>query len=785
MMIPACFRSTVFLLLSASLFAGAAPGTVYYLSSDGDDSRPGDRDAPWRSIERANSELGPGDTLVFLPGEYAGTIDPVRDGRHGAPIVFRAEEPGSVRIVPEGSRPLIRLRGRGHVTFENLVLDGESEAVWVDAVDCRYLVLKNCALVNAARQMSIDRSSDVWLLDNVFVSNRPRGDMVHLVDSSRVVVEGNSFAKNGHCPLRVQGGVHIVIRSNVFRNNWGRNYEFWASGRLLIEGNIITLARDSAGSADSRAKNLYDDSIFRYNRAFGNLHVPLNTGSYIWSGVTQTGFYRWPFRAVNSRFYHNTIADNLGTGWQFYGMNVSGNVFQNNIFYRNDWPGRGVQVHVADDLSKDNRFVTNLFSGTEPGTEVIRYGRSTFWTAEQANRETFEVGGFWSEFLGNIDADPGFRDRANRDYRLGEGSPAIDSGTPLAVAVGEGTGRALPVTDGYPFYDGFGIEGEVGDRIAVGSEENLARVERVELRYYQPALLHLDREVSWSDGMPVSLPWRGDAPDIGAYEFGPGHPDRIVAVARPSIVRAGEPVSFGLDTQGESLEGVLWDFEDGSFARTTNPVHTFETPGDYGVTVRATLSGGRRVVDSLFVTFEEEARGNGTAWVNVDFEDETFGTEWGYMFKFYRGPQTGVERQPRSDGRGTCMAIFYEEGRGNQNAAQIAPGLWDIEENPIVRFDYRIPEGVPVAIEMTTFGERGHPDRFIIGGTADRSTRGEDLDLFPLIGDDRWRTMEIDLRSLRERFPDLRHLRQFLFFTNWQEDAGQIFWMDNFSISPR
>ena len=56
-----------------------------------------------------------------------------------------------------------------------------------------------------------------------------------------------------------------------------------------------------------------------------------------------------------------------------------------------------------------------------------------------------------------------------------------------------------------PFYDGFGIEGEEGDFIVVGTGDNLAQVLRVELRYYQSAILHLDREVTWEDGMPVTL----------------------------------------------------------------------------------------------------------------------------------------------------------------------------------------------------------------------------------------------------------------------------------------
>ena len=90
-----------------------------------------------------------------------------------------------------------------------------------------------------------------------------------------------------------------------------------------------------------------------------------------------------------------------------------------------------------------------------------------------------------------------------------------DAGRPLTCAIGSGKGRDLPVSDAAYFYDGFGIEGETGDWIAVGDGANLARVLRITTNYYQADVLHLDREVEWRVGAPVSLPWQGDAPEEG------------------------------------------------------------------------------------------------------------------------------------------------------------------------------------------------------------------------------------------------------------------------------
>ncbi|MFP3904464.1 MAG: PKD domain-containing protein, partial [Armatimonadota bacterium] len=354
---------------------------------------------------------------------------------------------------------------------------------------------------------------------------------------------------------------------------------------------------------------------------------------------------------------------------------------------------------------------------------------------------------------------------------------------PLTWAIGSGTGRKLPVDDGMPFYDGFGIEGEQGDWIAVGSGDNVAQIERVELRYYQPAILHLDREITWDNRAPVSLPWAGEAPDIGAFERGLEYPSRVIASGRPAAPEPGEPVQFSVETQGGEVESILWDFDDGTVSREPEPTHTFERAGQYGVTVRATFADGSRSVDCFFVKVEEPVEPY-APFVEADFEDETRLTRWGHHFKFYRGHQTGFARVERPDGEGKCMHLFYDAKKRNRSTADMAPGAWNIDKYPILSFDYRIPEGVPLALEVTTFQAPDRPDGFVLGGTETRAARHEDLNEYQLIDDGEWHTIEIDVRKVREVHPELKHLRQFIFYTNWNSDEGQEFWFDNFYILP-
>ncbi len=777
-------------ILMLSAIVSSAGAAEYFVSPTGDDANEGTREAPWATLAKANEALQPGDAAVFLPGDYTGAIQPARSGTADAPITYRSAERRAARIVPATEEGAILLDGHEHVTIENFHVDGEDRADWGTIANCSQITVSGCEMRSwrggTFYNFVVNASSHIRLLDNIFDRAAPRcTDMVNILHSSHVVFEGNSNSRSGHNTFTINYSNNVVVRGNVLHNEFGRNHTVRNGGRILFEGNIMTRARDSGGSAGSVSQTAHEDSIIRFNRVFDNLGAPWAVVNYF-PRSSKTGMQRRSFMNLNNRWYHNVIADNLGYR-EGYALTIGGgpmvrNIFQNNIFYRNDWAGGHVHVHTPSMLSRDPRFVNNLFHSFEPDQAKIRFD-GNLWTAEEANENTRTFSGFWSQFQGNVDVDPAFVDAENRDYRLSADSGAIDAGAPLTWAIGSGTGSVLPVDDGMPFYDGFGIEGEEGDWIAVGTGDNLAQIERVELRYYQPALLHLDREVTWENEMPVSLPWAGDAPDIGLVEHGMDHHPRLIAAARPAIPEPGDVVQFSLDTQGGEIESVTWSFDDGTTSDEPEPTHVFDEVGNYGVTVRATFTDGSRGLDVAFIRVEEPAAAN-APFVAADFEDDTRVTHWGFHFKFYRGHQTGFAQVERPDGEGKCMHLFYDGSKRNRSTADMAPGVWDINRYPILRFDYRIPEGVPVALEFTTFTAPDRPSGFTLGGTEARESRYDDLDAYTLIDDGQWHTIEIDVRQMREAYPELEHLRQFIFYTNWQNDEGQEFWFDNFYIQP-
>lgn len=766
---------------------------TYYISVDGNDAWPGSPHRPWRTINHANAQARPGDTIVFLPGRYRGVIQPRHSGSADKPIVFRSQVPWKAQIEPDldpGSGSdgayAIQLRDLKFIRIEGLYIDGKSRGGWGQIIACQYITVTRCCMVNAGPSFEVCACDQIRMTDNVFSKDRIHGDMLCIYDSDHVLFEGNALQRAGHCPLRIAGCRYVVVRANSFHNDWGRNYEFWATGRILIERNVITDSSDSAYSADSRSKNLYDDGIFRFNRVFANNHTPLNSFSYLAWGASPTGRYREPFRLTNSRIYHNTIADNLGFGWELEGAHVSAIIFQNNIFHRNDWVGGDVQIALRRGVSGDVRVTNNLISGRKTGMRVIR-NEDTYQTLEQAEEEagfpSFQSPRFWSRCNGNIDADPTFCDPANADYRLASGSPAICAGTPLTLAIGHGRGCVLPVSDGRPFFDGFGIEGETGDLIAVGTPHQLARIRHVELRYYQPALLHLDREVTWQDGAPVSLPWTGNAPDLGAYQTGhPGHESVYVLVTN-AYPEPGQRIRFHLDAPA-NIESVWWSFGDGSYSSEPEPQHAYEREGTYAAVVHVTFKGGGRAIDVVRVKVAIP-RASHLPLVHADFDPLTRDSQWGHYFKFYRIWLTGFEHRPRPDNKGYAIRLFYDPAKENRAAAVIAPGLWPIEQYPIIQFAYNIKPDTPVSICVAPFDSPHWPRGFILGGTFDHPI-GDYVDLggCELIADHTWRQATVDLRVIRRSYPELTHLYRFMFFTDWRRKAGQEFWFDRFAILP-
>lgn len=718
------------LLFCCSLsLASTMLANTYYVSPEGNDAGDGGKVSPWKTIEQANASLKPGDTAIFLPGEYAGTIQPPVSGTARERITYRAERPGSVKLVGK-DKAAILLQDLQYITIDGFEVTADSQVYWVNAANCQYLTISNSSFRNG---------HDLWapfLLNNVRYSRMENltldasysnpvkelkydgdGDaimfnnMFHNIDCMYNIYYKIHVSRAGHDPFDLSGDSQCnVVRECVFAGKWGRNFELFHVKDTLLERNIITHAIRGGASADAGSKLFGDRIIFRRNLIFNNSGVPLAAHAYK-DLINEVP----PIKAMrNIRFYNNTLTSNGVGALGIDDVNIEGeswtvnNVFKHNIFSENNPDGIPTSLVLGNRLADSNVFSGNILFGHNVGDKTVRMGWPyEYFTLTQIAQLKPKM------FVDNFDVDPLFTAPDKNNFSLKKDSPAIDRGGALTVTSSAGKGRVVAVADALYFYDGFGIPGETGDLILIGQKEA-----RIVKRNVVTNELTLDRELEWAAGASVNLPFSGKAPDLGAYEYG----------------GASGPELNNIDLSSETDLGM---------------------PGCKGI--------------------------------YCDFEPD-HGLQWGFFWAHIRmGASAGTCDivNPAATGKGSLRISSppqFKEGEKSNLACVISPANWVINNFPMVRFDYRIPTGVPVGVTLELVEMEDQPRFVCLGGSPDLAVGGNPkLDLVKLIDDGKWHAIEIDLRKISPTYPHKRIMR-FRFETIGNGKPNDAYWIDNFRI---
>lgn len=122
---------------------------------------------------------------------------------------------------------------------------------------------------------------------------------------------------------------------------------------------------------------------------------------------------------------------------------------------------------------------------------------------------------------------------ANNDLHLSSGSSAIDAGTYMFRATDSGSGTTLSVTGNggssdprHYFISPLSYNQASADTLQIkgascqNAVADLGSSERAKVISMTANSITLDRSCSWSQGAGIHLPWNGNAPDLGAFEFG-------------------------------------------------------------------------------------------------------------------------------------------------------------------------------------------------------------------------------------------------------------------------
>lgn len=759
---------------------------TFYVSPEGKDSYPGTKDLPWKSLDHVNVTVKTGDTVVFYPGSYDGILRPVRGGTRDNPITFKALERRTVHLGGRsGGAFAIQLVDVEHVHVEGFHLKPAwDDGRWLLIENSRYIYVDDVLMEDAGGSLAfrVISSEQVQVRDSV-IRRYVGGNMSRISDSKYILLEGNAISRAGHNPFQFYpsgSDQYIVVRGNVFHPGWGRAFSFHAERDVLFEGNIITNAYDGGRSASTASKIMTGDSIFRFNRVFHNHAHPLSAG-------TQQD---WIFEGV--RMYNNVFDNNLGhtLATNIDSPTVQNVTFVNNIFYRNDPHGidRQISFSGTDRLQLDSdgqpipkiKFLSNVVAAADPNAkDTIGLSRQSL------SIETLESA-IWQEqspvakaihFEGNVVDAPRFVDEIYYNHGLTPGSPLLNRGTFLTHAVSSGKGRVVSVSDAFFFYDGFGIEGEVGDTIAIGSPDQIARVVKVDRNNNE---LTLDRDVHWDEGDPVSLPWGGDAPDIGAFEYGTPWRPSVQVVTTPYMARPDEEIKLSVALHGiDDAKEIRWQLGDGTLAYGTELIHRYNEPYDYPIRVRVTTTSGDVYRGTGHVVVERPLAADEPFFHSTFNEDDE---EWWWRWKAYRPMPAEYAQELDSTGKG--MLRMTNPGGGTL-PLKLAPVGWDVDRYPWIYMRYRVSPGTPVGFYLDGFtGDDGGERRTWIAAVPDERRLRSRRTVYELNDDGEWHSLLMDARLIRAHYPEVQVLRRLGAETLSNSKTGDTYWLDEVAILP-
>lgn len=501
------------------------------------------------SLDTANSSAAAGDVVILRGGTYTTGISLKQSGTPTAGIAFKNYGGETVRVM--GVTLAIDLANRSYITLDGISADTVDYWLRLNACDhicvfhSTFTGLRTNSQPNWPDGLVISNSSHHNWVKNcsaggigyALPSGSPSaiggmflGDWEIANDqSSYNLIENNTFYHGGHHVLEINSGYNI-IRNNYFHNeNWtgtcahpetnnrcaDRNIIIEDNTgidavRNVIEGNVIAYegvpadGNTSAGMSVRTQSNIMRNNLFFYNDGPG---LVLYTGSgqpydashgHIYNNVFfHNGFTAIVMTGSDGRYNSGLLFDNTGGTSGRQSTNVS---IRNNLFWDNN--GTSVSFYYTNAASED--IVGNYYQ-TVANRDAT--GNSAVTLASGNLQSTADP------LFANTSGTPDVSNPNQFDFHVQPGSPAVNAGVFLTKTTTAGSGTVIPLEDAGFFIDGFGIV--PGDRIQLQGQSQTAGITSVD---YSTNQLTIDTTLTWTAGLGVSLPYSGQAPDIGAFE---------------------------------------------------------------------------------------------------------------------------------------------------------------------------------------------------------------------------------------------------------------------------
>ena len=369
-------------VLTFSVHVRAAQFVVDQKNAGAKDDNPGTAEAPFKTINRAASVAQPGDTVTVKAGLYREYVELVRNGTATAPIVLRADPPGSVVVTgadlcsdwepvagaeglyatPWTAVYFLEKDDKGQpIEFHpgSAPLWGRAEQALVDGRQ-----LKPCSNLDELRKAHAEYLSASVKADSpVLAPPMPRlggpfGGMF-AVDPHNARLLYLWLADGGD-PRQHQ--VELATREFVVGSKHGIEY-------VQMHGFVFTHAATFAqrpGVALYGKHNLLEDCIIE-NMAGAGVVVEGTLRRCVIRGNGNCGGGAFGNGFVNEEsLWENNSWKPIDRNWEAAGMKscrMDGGVYQRCVFRRNGGPGLWFDIHARNILVTECAFIENEGSG--------------------------------------------------------------------------------------------------------------------------------------------------------------------------------------------------------------------------------------------------------------------------------------------------------------------------------------------------------------------------------------------------------------------------------------
>lgn len=406
---------------------GVTPAAAkYYVTPTGDDSNPGTRDRPWRTIQKAADTLVAGETVYIMAGTYAERVVPRNSGSADKYIVYAANPGDTVTIdgaaidVPEWAA-LFHIEGKDFLRVAglrvtNAVSNPHNPGIWAE--NARHIVIeKNYVYRTNDSGIAAWNSQDVIVEGNEVEEACLAGwnECISIgttdgfdVRDNRVHVSSKEgiCAKDGSSNGRVyRNQVHHTEAVGIYVDAQDKH-----TFNIDVFDNVSHDGVEDGFAVASEVGGLLENVRVYNNVAYNNGWVGIDVSDCCIDSHPISNVL-----IVNNTLYNNG-RDSWGGGIVVQNPQAQGIVIRNNICCQNHL----FQIAVNAALLVDRVTVDhNLIDGFRGGEDEI-YGDQ------------------------HVEGTAGFADAGAADFHLLAISPAIDAGSPTDAPAADFDGHARP-----------------------------------------------------------------------------------------------------------------------------------------------------------------------------------------------------------------------------------------------------------------------------------------------------------------------------------------------------